>query len=118
MLHWDEYEHLQEFLLSPDSISVLKDICQVLEVPHSAQQLLSFEKTPTLSMVLPVYSLLIDGWKHMQEVIPELSPYVTTGLVKLQKYINMAHKSRIYVLATGTCFLYIKLSRYTDLCSK
>jgi hypothetical protein len=39
---------------------VLTDICDVLAVFHHAQELLSSERTPTLSLVLSSYEILIQ----------------------------------------------------------
>ncbi|KAG2044497.1 hypothetical protein BDR03DRAFT_1039897 [Suillus americanus] len=42
---------------------VLRDIHQIIEVPHVAQELLSSERTPTLSMALPAYEYINEGGK-------------------------------------------------------
>jgi hypothetical protein len=67
---------------------VLRDIHQVIEVPHIAQELLSSERTPTLSMALPAYELLTGKWTQLQSTIWELSHYIGVGLDKLRRYIN------------------------------
>ena len=49
-------------------LNILRDIYQVLKVPHAAQELLSAERTPTLSLALPVYEILIDTWKSLRGI--------------------------------------------------
>ncbi|KAI5997346.1 hypothetical protein EDC04DRAFT_2585144, partial [Pisolithus marmoratus] len=74
--------------MSCQSLDVLHDIHQVLEVAHTAQELLSGECTPTLSMVLPAYELLCEKWSQLQQTIHKLSPYIGVGYTKLKFYIN------------------------------
>ncbi|KAI6012365.1 hypothetical protein EDC04DRAFT_2579789, partial [Pisolithus marmoratus] len=81
------------------SLDVLHDIHQVLEVAHTAQELLSGECTPTLSMVLPAYELLCEKWSQLQQTIHELSPYIGVGYTKLKFYINQGQKTQTYALA-------------------
>jgi hypothetical protein len=52
-------ETLQAHLLSLDKCKVLCDIYLILQLPHSAQELLSSEHTPTTSHAIPVYKMLI-----------------------------------------------------------
>ncbi|KAH7903910.1 ribonuclease H-like domain-containing protein, partial [Hygrophoropsis aurantiaca] len=85
--------------MSAQELDVLRDIHQVLEVPHCAQELLSAERTPTLSMALPSYEDLICQWITLQSTLPELSHYIGVGLDKLKDYTNEARKTRVYALA-------------------
>lgn len=78
---------------------VLHDIQSILAVAHSAQELLSAEKTPTLSMALPVFEMLLDSWLDLQTQIPELAHYIGVGIKMIQKYVAKGRKSRIYALA-------------------
>ncbi|KAG2738634.1 hypothetical protein P692DRAFT_20757971, partial [Suillus brevipes Sb2] len=52
-------------------IDVLRDIHQIIEVPHAAQELLASEHTPTLSMALPTYELLLTKWTELKGTIFE-----------------------------------------------
>ncbi|OAX38342.1 hypothetical protein K503DRAFT_817790 [Rhizopogon vinicolor AM-OR11-026] len=52
---------------------VLRDIHQIIEVPHIAQELLSSGRSPTLSMVLSAYELLAGRWSQLQSTIWEFS---------------------------------------------
>jgi hypothetical protein len=80
-------------------LDVLRDIHQIIEVPHAAQELLAAERTPTLSMALPSYELLKNKWSELRQTIWELSHYIGLGLDKLTEYINEGRKTRIYALA-------------------
>ncbi|KAJ8582383.1 hypothetical protein M405DRAFT_921479, partial [Rhizopogon salebrosus TDB-379] len=57
-------------------LDVLRDIHQIIEVPHAAQELLAAERTPTLSMALPSYELLKSKWSELRKTIWELSHYI------------------------------------------
>ncbi|KAH7918269.1 hypothetical protein BV22DRAFT_1024860, partial [Leucogyrophana mollusca] len=85
--------------LTAQELAVLRDIHQVLEIPRFAQELLSAERTPTLSMALPSYELLMKQWKCLRTTIPELSHYIDIGLDKIDEYTREARKTRIYALA-------------------
>jgi hypothetical protein len=71
----------------------------ILLVPHAAQELLSAEKTPTLSVALPAYELLLNSWLHLQTELPMLKHYIGVGIDKIQEYVDKGRKSRIYALA-------------------
>lgn len=71
----------------------------MLEVAHSAQELLSAEKTPTLSVALPAYEIMVENLIMLQATIPELAHYIGVAIAKLQQYIALGRKSRIYALA-------------------
>lgn len=80
-------------------IDVLRDIHQIIEVSHAAQELLASERTPTLSMALPAYELLLMKWIELKETIFKLAHYIEIGLNKLTTYIHQGRKTRIYALA-------------------
>ncbi|OAX33962.1 hypothetical protein K503DRAFT_869222 [Rhizopogon vinicolor AM-OR11-026] len=87
--------------LSMDSkdLGVLRDIHQIIEVSHAAQELPTAERTPTLSMALSSYELLKNKWSELKQTIWELSHYIDFGLDKLTEYIHESRKTRIYALA-------------------
>jgi hypothetical protein len=66
------------------------------------QELLSAEKTPTLSLALPIFELLIIKWLELQTELPELGHYIGVGIAKIQEYVIKGRKSRIYALAMST----------------
>jgi hypothetical protein len=78
---------------------VLRDIHQIIEVPRMAREILSSERTPTMSMTLPAYELLTSKWTQLQSTIWELSHYIGVGLDKLRQYINEGRKTCIYALS-------------------
>ncbi|OJA18622.1 hypothetical protein AZE42_01758 [Rhizopogon vesiculosus] len=84
-------------ILHPD-LDVLRDIHQIIEVPHAAQEFLAAERTPTLSMTLPSYELLENKWSKLKQTIWGLSHYIGFGLDKLTEYIHEGRKTRIYAL--------------------
>ncbi|KAF9523888.1 hypothetical protein CPB83DRAFT_750385, partial [Crepidotus variabilis] len=71
----------------------------VLEKAHSAQELLSAEKTPTLSAALPAFELLLVAWTNLQKEIPEISHYIVVSVMKIREYVEKSRSSRIYALA-------------------
>ncbi|KAI6039437.1 hypothetical protein EDC04DRAFT_2520053, partial [Pisolithus marmoratus] len=86
--------------LTKDELNILRDIHQVLKIPHSSQEALSAECTLTLSMALLVYELLIQKWMVLAtQTIPELSHHINVVLQKLQNYVREACKTHIYALA-------------------
>lgn len=81
---------------------MLYDIHQVLQVAHLAQELLSAERTPTLSMALPVFETLITKWQELSVTIPELKHFIDIGISKLEEYLAKTRKTRIYALSMST----------------
>ncbi|EIN06470.1 hypothetical protein PUNSTDRAFT_71957, partial [Punctularia strigosozonata HHB-11173 SS5] len=86
-------------LLDEHERRVLRDIYLILRYPHAAQEILSAEKTPTLSLALPCYELLIDGWEDLRTQLPHLITYINVGISKLKEYLLYSRRSRIYALA-------------------
>ncbi|KAF8833107.1 hypothetical protein BDN67DRAFT_1060585 [Paxillus ammoniavirescens] len=94
-----EHSDLCHLSLNDYEIGVLCDIHQALEIPHVAQQTFSFERTPTLSMAIPLYKMLNHEWKNLKATIPELSHYISVATGKIDEYIEEGRKTRIYALA-------------------
>lgn len=103
-------------LLSSDEFQVLQDIHQILEVLHTAQELLSAEKTPTLSMALPVYETMLNTWKHHQTMFPELKYFIDVGMKKIEEYIARSRKSQAYALSMSKYCNHVALLYYTSYC--
>ncbi|KAF8667727.1 Encoded by [Rhizoctonia solani] len=78
---------------------VLQDILSVLGVAHNAQELLSAEKTPTLSLAFPVYELVIEAWELLRERIPELQCPITAGINKICECVGRTQEATIHTLA-------------------
>ncbi|KAF5369673.1 hypothetical protein D9615_010259 [Tricholomella constricta] len=81
---------LVHLLFTETEFQVLHDIQTILSIPHAAQELLSAEKTPTLSMALPAYEMIITAWLNLQKKIPILAHYIGVGIHKLQDSIYLA----------------------------
>ncbi|KAH6902447.1 hypothetical protein BKA70DRAFT_1113066, partial [Coprinopsis sp. MPI-PUGE-AT-0042] len=91
---------LRDLSFKKDEIQVLGDLISVLAIPHGAQELLSSERTPTLSMALPTYKLILDGWKLQARLLPHMRPFINAGIKKLEeKYIPLTRKTRAYAIA-------------------
>lgn len=87
--------------LEPHELDTLQDIHDVLEIFHSCQELLSSERTPTVSMVLPAFDELLKSLQAAQENHPELKHFIGVAISKIQDYLDKARKTRIYSLAMG-----------------
>jgi septum formation inhibitor-activating ATPase MinD len=94
-------------LLSELEKRILYDILQVLQVAHLAQELLSAERTPTLSMALPVFETLIEKREVLSSTIPELKHIIDIGISKLEEYLVKTRKTRLYSLAMSQCYLFL-----------
>ncbi|KAF8902744.1 hypothetical protein CPB84DRAFT_1678641, partial [Gymnopilus junonius] len=91
--------HLILHLFTEDEFQVVHDIHSILEMLHSTQELLSAEKTPTLSMALPAFEMLVISWLNIQKIIPELGHYIGVSIAKIQEYTRKGRQSCIYALA-------------------
>ncbi len=98
-LNSEDHRDLSHLQLTPMQLKVLVDLHQILEVPHAAQEVLSTSRTPTLSMALPSYELLITAWRSTERKMPEMSHFINAGIQRLEKYIRLARKTWIYALA-------------------
>lgn len=84
---------------------VLRDIQSFLYVPHKVQELLSAEKTPTLSVTLPAYMLLIATLKDLVEVLPHIAFAIDVAIIKLEEYVEKSCKSSLYTLSMSkSCY--------------
>jgi hypothetical protein len=96
---------LAHLLFTEPEYQALHDIQVILSIPHAAQELLLAEKTPTLSMALPAYKMIITGWLNLQKEIPALAHYISVGIYKLQEYVSLGRKSQIYAMAMSEFYL-------------
>ena|ERR1700722_1949678 len=93
------YTSLTHHLFNDKQWQVLHHIHHILEIPSVAQELLSAEKTPTLSIALPAYEMLLVAWTNLKAAIPELSHYIQVGIAKILEYVSKGRRSRVYALA-------------------
>lgn len=95
------HPELGKFALDEFDLEQLINIHQILSIPHRAQELLSAEKTPTLSHVLPVFEALVQKFKELEDVFPELQHAIKEGTRKIEEYANKSRKNNVYALAMG-----------------
>ena len=98
---------LSGYSFTPAQIQVASDIRDLLQFFYATQQLVSAEKTPTLSIVLPVYEDLVTTLKTLATVKPKISHAINAGIDKLNQYLAISRSTRIYALAMGECNLHI-----------
>ncbi|KAG8974426.1 hypothetical protein FRB93_001194 [Tulasnella sp. JGI-2019a] len=85
-------------MLTTIQLWVLNDIVEILRIPYLAQEALSSEHTPTLSIALPTYKLMLSGWWNLEKKFPNLKPAIQARLSKIEDYVAKARKSKIYTL--------------------
>ncbi|KAG8986201.1 hypothetical protein FRB94_003037 [Tulasnella sp. JGI-2019a] len=85
-------------MLTTIQLWVLNDIVEILRIPYLAQEVLSSEHTPTLSIALPTYKLMLSGWWNLEKKFPNLKPAIQARLSKIEDYVAKARKSKIYTL--------------------
>ncbi|KAF8164877.1 hypothetical protein B0H34DRAFT_829528, partial [Crassisporium funariophilum] len=88
--------------LNDAQLEVLKDICMFLNVFHTAQQIVSAEQTPTLSIVIPVYKQLIGILEDLKQHLPNISHVIKASIAKLEEYLGKSRSNKVYVLAMCT----------------
>ncbi|KIK77199.1 hypothetical protein PAXRUDRAFT_167537 [Paxillus rubicundulus Ve08.2h10] len=103
LLNEDKYKDLQKHKLNNLELQVLADIWHYLAFFHIVQEEVSTQKTPTLSIVLPLYEKLIHHLKEAKEKLPCIAHAIKESIVKLQEYLAASQKTRIYALAIGEC---------------
>ncbi|KAJ6495737.1 hypothetical protein C8R47DRAFT_973665, partial [Mycena vitilis] len=93
--------------LSEQTLRVLSDIRRFLQVPYLVQEIVSGQKTPTLSFVLPLYEQLIVMLKALAKELDKLSIGIKASIRKLEEYLNMSRRTKIYSLAMSTEFSFV-----------
>ncbi|KAM6490856.1 hypothetical protein JOM56_013650, partial [Amanita muscaria] len=81
------HSDMEKHRFTPTEFQVLHDIRSILQIPHAAQELLSADKTPTLSQAIPAYEALVKAWLNLQQQLPELAHYIGVGIAKIQEYV-------------------------------
>ncbi|KAI9061181.1 hypothetical protein FKP32DRAFT_1576752 [Trametes sanguinea] len=95
-------KHDPAVLLSDKALDVLADIREFLAIPHSVQELLSAENTPTASLALPAYATLIDILKGAQKKLPRIAHGMQAAIYALEEYMAYTRQTRVYALAMST----------------
>lgn len=82
---------------------------------HAVQELVSAEKTPTLSIVLPMYEKLITLLQSLKLCLPKLSHAISASISKLTEYLQLSQCMRVYALAIGESFVLHIMQSFTYL---
>ncbi|EAU93647.2 hypothetical protein CC1G_02877 [Coprinopsis cinerea okayama7 len=96
LLSMEEWEDLAHLALSDQQVHALVQIRQFLEIPHTVQESLSAEKTPTLPVALPAYEDLLSVLKQFKRLFPDLREGVQASIDKLDEYFAKSRKTPIY----------------------
>ncbi|KAJ7790430.1 hypothetical protein B0H14DRAFT_2396434 [Mycena olivaceomarginata] len=109
----EQYLAIDKFLNAPEqediahhsfdamTLRVLQDIRRFLEIFHLVQEIVSAEKTPTLSVVLPLYEKLIVMLNDLAKELGEISHAIKASVEKLEEYLAVSRRTKIYSLAMG-----------------
>ncbi|QRW00609.1 hAT family dimerization protein [Ceratobasidium sp. AG-Ba] len=110
------HPEMQIPVISQRQYEVLHDLLNVLAVLHSAQELLSAERTPTLSLALPVYEGLIQALKDCKIAFPVLQHAVESGIQKLEAYVAKTRGSPVYAysMAVNPCMKFRWIDQHWD----
>lgn len=86
-------------------IIYLNDVLiKCFQIPHAFQEILSGEKTPTLSYTIPSFSSFISSWEVLMEENPEWKAIIQPGLDKLEDYeeklteVNLVAMGKLYLI--------------------
>lgn len=96
-------EDIEHLLLTNAQLQVLLDIREFLHAPHSVQELLSAEQTPTISQALPAYERLLTLLELAASSFPKISHAIQASIAALRQYMRYTRQSRVYALAMSMC---------------
>jgi hypothetical protein len=65
------------------------------------QEILSAEKMPTPSLVIPIYEKLVVMLNDLERELPELSHAILASVMKLKEYPAKSRRTKLYALAIG-----------------
>jgi hypothetical protein len=111
---------LHKYRLSNEDWAILGDYEQILQViqmviyldkmlikyfqiPHAFQEMLSREKTPTLSYIIPSFASFILCWENLVEENPDWADIIQPGLDKLGDYEDRLTDT--HLVAMGKLYL-------------
>jgi hypothetical protein len=100
-LKQDKHSEIAHFALGSTHVKVLVDIRRFLYIPHVVQEIVSAEKTPTLSLVIPMYKKLVVMLNDLKRELPELSHAISASVIKLDEYLAKSRRTKLYALAIG-----------------
>lgn len=94
-------------VVQSDCYSLTSYLNDMIQYPHSVQQLLSGEQTPLLAGVIPVFEVFLTGWEKLAQKKKHLAPFIQCGLDRAREYYSRLDKSNAYVVAMCTFFFYL-----------
>ncbi|KAF5351590.1 hypothetical protein D9758_007266 [Tetrapyrgos nigripes] len=92
-------DRLLELYIIDLELQLLSDIRMVLQAFHVSQQLVSMQKTPTLSAALPAYEGMLSNLKTLNTMFPYLSHMISASILKIQEYVDKARSTHMYAFA-------------------
>lgn len=108
---------IAKLALKPMELVVLADIRKFLQVPHVIQEIVSAEKTPTLSLVVPMYEQLIEMLRDLQIKLPKLAHAIQASISKLEEYMEKTRSTPMHIFAMGRLYIYLTFAAKTQLFS-
>ncbi|KAJ6602746.1 ribonuclease H-like domain-containing protein, partial [Mycena vulgaris] len=96
-----QQEEISWHALDSATLQVLQDIRRFLQIPHIVQEIVSAEKTPTLSIVLPMYEKLILMLKDLAKDLAVISHAINATVGRLEEYLGKSRRTKMYSLAMG-----------------
>ncbi|KAF9021837.1 hypothetical protein BDZ89DRAFT_957146 [Hymenopellis radicata] len=106
-------DDLKSLCLNDLQRRILKDIRLFLHVFHSVQELGSAEKTPTLSIVLPLYEKLLQLLRVLPNSVPNLTHAIRASVAKLTEYNELIRRNPVYTLAICELIIFPFLIKLT-----
>ena len=79
-LNAQKQKDIQKHRLDEMQLRVLNDIREFLYVFHCIQELLSYNKTPTLSLSIPMYESLIELLRALRKSLQTLEHAINASL--------------------------------------
>lgn len=119
------WQAIDEFLKRPNqeaiahhrlrqvTLDLLQDIREFLQAPHLVQEILSAQKTPTLSMALPGYEKLLILLRLLKCKLWRIGHAIDASISKIEEYLMKARENNVYIVAMGK-FLSVKLLGQAD----
>lgn len=83
------------------TLDLLHDIRAFLQAPHLVQEVLSAQKTPTLSMALPGYEKLFVLLRLLKRKLWRIEHAIDASISKLEEYLMKARENDVYIVAMG-----------------
>ncbi|TEB38655.1 hypothetical protein FA13DRAFT_1620370 [Coprinellus micaceus] len=99
MAEQDKHEWLRPYLLTAEQLRRLDKIRNFLEIPHSIQEGVSADKTPTLPVALPAYKQLLAVLRVFKSAEPEIAHGVQAAIDKLNEYFQKTRSAQVYEIA-------------------